>query len=72
MQEIEDDTIRDDVLKEIIFSSQTGYDKASNMVGDVGIPMSPLRWERGFINWISIPNCMRRKKRLRLFKPCYS
>jgi hypothetical protein len=34
--EMQDENTQDDVLKEVIFSSQTGYDKASNMVGDVG------------------------------------
>ena len=31
-----DENTQDDVLKKIIFTSQTGYDKASDVVGDVG------------------------------------
>ncbi len=33
---INDETTQDDMLKKIIFNSSTGYDKASNMVGDIG------------------------------------
>ncbi len=33
---INDDISQDDLLKKIIFNSQTGYDKASDMVGDIG------------------------------------
>ena len=34
--QLNDEITQDDILKIIIFNSQTGYDKASDMVGDMG------------------------------------
>lgn len=33
---LNNEVTQDDLLKKIIFNSQTGYDKASNMMGDIG------------------------------------